>query len=117
MSRANVGSSGQGGSISAAVKFHLPFPLIIPSNHLGGVQPGGTKTYAQPWGARRVSVLPPVESADSKSTRLFIGNMIVTPHVFTYVVPTPGMSSTSSYLRAWNLPNASLAAAPGRNLC
>eukprot|EP00598_Pedospumella_elongata_P007590 CAMPEP_0184973110 /NCGR_PEP_ID=MMETSP1098-20130426/5006_1 /TAXON_ID=89044 /ORGANISM="Spumella elongata, Strain CCAP 955/1" /LENGTH=776 /DNA_ID=CAMNT_0027495535 /DNA_START=48 /DNA_END=2378 /DNA_ORIENTATION=+ len=111
MSRANVGSSGQGGSISAAVKFHLPYPVTIPSNHLGGVQPGGTKTYAQHWGARRVSVLPPVEPADSKSTRLFIGDMIVTPHVFTYVVPTPGMSSTSSYLRAWNLPNASHAAA------
>ncbi len=115
MKRANVGSSGQGGSISAAVKFHLPYPVTIPSNHLGGIQPGGTKSYAQPWGARKVSVLPPVEPADSKSTRLFIGDMIITPHVFTYVVPTPGMSSTSSYLRAWNLPNASHASSPGKN--
>lgn len=105
MSTASVGTSGQGGSISAVVKFHLPYPVTVPSNHLGGVQPGGTRTYAQPWGARKVSVLPPVEPVDSKSTRLFIREMIVTPHVFTYYVPKPGNSNT--YLRAWNLPNAS----------
>lgn len=92
MNVAGVGISGSGGNMGAAVVFSPKYPVNITSN------------YREQQGMGRMAV----QDAATRSTRLFIKEMVVAPSLFTYIVPTAG---GGAHLKAWTTGSTPAAAA------
>ena len=104
MGSAEVGMTGQAGSLGSSVVFTPAYRVNVSSNHRANGNNGNYAHY-QPHNVRTeyhpVQDNPLLNSAPTTSTRLFIKEFSLSPLVFTYAVPTMHTSG----LRAWVLNN------------
>lgn len=100
MSNAEVGITGQAGSLGSTVVFSPSYPVNISSNQRVNVNYAHSQ-YPGRTGIRPVPEEPVLLSAPVTSTRLFIKEFSLSPQVFTYAVPTMHTAG----LRAWVLNN------------